>query len=196
MLAAVKAHFGHTEGAAGLTGVALAMGMLTMALAPGVAGLTTLNPYVAAVLPGGRAVGIPRQAAPGCDGGRLAGTSSFGMSGVNAHALLALPSPGGVCGAEGGPDERARRGALACEGVPWAATPHHLCPMPVSLLAGVGVGRGKARFACALASPRLAWLHDHALQGERLSTRVGWGGGEGPSTEWSMLGMLAGLAPP
>ena len=45
-----QACFGHTEGAAGLTGVFLAVGALRNRGAPGVMCLRELNPYVAAAL--------------------------------------------------------------------------------------------------------------------------------------------------
>jgi acyl transferase domain-containing protein len=96
-----KSCFGHTEGAAGLTGLLLAA-MAAAHAAPPVRHLRVVNPYVEAALGdwrarGGRAPALPRQAAPrgwalGGRAGRWAATSSFGMSGVNAHALVA-PAP-------------------------------------------------------------------------------------------------------
>jgi acyl transferase domain-containing protein len=95
-LASVKACFGHTEGAAGLTGALLALQALNAAAAPAVMHLRTPNAYVEAALGDwGRQhalhAHVPRQLAPGqqCPlGSALAGSSSFGMSGVNAHMLL------------------------------------------------------------------------------------------------------------
>ena len=88
-----KACFGHTEGTAGLTGLLLAAASLQQATAPPVMHLRSLNPYVAAALTDwvrqrGAAVRAPRQAAPAAGTGLLAGSSSFGMSGVNAHMLV------------------------------------------------------------------------------------------------------------
>lgn len=94
-LASVKACFGHTEGAAGLTGALLALETLNTASAPGVMHLRTPNTYVEAALADwqkrhARLAHVPRQLAPGQQhSGGLAGSSSFGMSGVNAHVLLA-----------------------------------------------------------------------------------------------------------
>ena len=87
---------GHTEGAAGITGLLLAMGALRHAAAPAVMHLRNTNQYVAAALSdwsrlNGTPASLPRQAAPAVAvpaAAVLSGTSSFGMSGVNAHMLV------------------------------------------------------------------------------------------------------------
>ena len=113
----MQACYGHTEGAAGLTGVFLATEALRHAGAPGIMCLRELNPYVAAALADwrGRSGCSPQlpqastlHCAPSLAGEGLcvceiyrlacsrgyhrpcpaAGTSSFGMSGVNAHMLV------------------------------------------------------------------------------------------------------------
>jgi acyl transferase domain-containing protein len=96
-LASNKSCCGHTEGAAGLTGLLLAASMASQQAAPAIMHLRSMNPYVQTALSdwaargGGRALHLPRQyaagAAPSPQPG-AAGTSSFGMSGVNAHMLV------------------------------------------------------------------------------------------------------------
>ena len=110
-LASAKACYGHTEGAAGLTGALLALQTLGAGSAPAVMHLRTANAYVEAALGDwrrrhARRAHVPRQLAPGQRrrAGGLAGSSSFGMSGVNAHMLLGagahpsqVTSPIGPC---------------------------------------------------------------------------------------------------
>ena len=93
-LASAKACYGHTEGAAGLTGALLAAQTLSSASAPAVMHLRAANAHVESALADwrrrhARLAHAPRQLAPGQQrAGGLAGASSFGMSGVNAHMLL------------------------------------------------------------------------------------------------------------
>jgi acyl transferase domain-containing protein len=87
-----KSCFGHTEGAAGLTGLVAAAGAAHHQSSPAIMHLRTVNPYVESALSGWGdssrlAAHIPRQTAPHMSA-NVSGTSSFGMSGVNAHAML------------------------------------------------------------------------------------------------------------
>ena len=65
----MQACFGHTEGAAGVTGALMAAGALAQHMAPGITNLRNANPYVEAAAAdwrtgGGHAAVFPRQTAP------------------------------------------------------------------------------------------------------------------------------------
>ncbi len=156
---------------AGLAGLLLALGSLAQrSLAP-IVGLRELNPYVASAVKDwrsrqGLAAALPRQlrpmpAAPG-PAGQLAGTSSFGMSGVNAHLLLGPE----VVGAPMAVD------AVAGAVLPWQRQRHWPAPAPLALLlhcsALLSGGKGTApqvAFSCSLKLARLALLRDHVTGG-------------------------------
>eukprot|EP00887_Chlorella_sp_A99_P003340 scaffold26.g3340.t1 len=92
-----KSCYGHTEGAAGLSGLLLAMSAQRQEATAPIMHLRSVSPYVEAALAdwnrrSGAPVHAARQAAAAVlAGGELCGSSSFGMSGVNAHALVKAP---------------------------------------------------------------------------------------------------------
>ena len=101
-LGAVKSLTGHLEGTAGLAGLLQAVAALTQRAAPPLR-YRNINPHVASTLEGagggaggGAAIRLPIGPAPSPDldladeSELFAGTSSFGMSGVNAHAVVRL----------------------------------------------------------------------------------------------------------
>ncbi|MEU6371496.1 type I polyketide synthase, partial [Streptomyces sp. NPDC046931] len=89
LLGAVKSNIGHTEGAAGIAGVIKTVLALRHGEIPGNVHFTEPNPHVDwADLP--FAVPTAPTAWPTtAAGARIAGVSSFGMSGTNAHIVLA-----------------------------------------------------------------------------------------------------------
>jgi hypothetical protein len=91
VIGASKTCFGHTEGTAGMTGSLLALNYLQQHISAPILNLRVLNPYVQPSLVN-NAAHVPRQAAPTMQHSfdSYAGTSSFGMSGVNAHAIFSL----------------------------------------------------------------------------------------------------------
>ncbi len=88
IVGSVKTNLGHTEAVAGLAGLIKAVLALQHGEIPAHLHLTTLSPHVAAI---GGALHIPAQAMawPAREHPRTAGVSSFGLSGTNAHLILA-----------------------------------------------------------------------------------------------------------
>lgn len=163
-LGSAKACFGHTEGAAGLTGALLALQPLARALCPPIMHLCALNPYVTAALGGWARHGpqtltaaLPRLLCPGRPSPGLCGTSSFGMSGVNAHALLAAPTLGQ-------PRSSAAQGLSPV--LTWRRArfwPHALAH--AALAAAAAAATASTVFAMDLRAPALAFLGDCRLAG-------------------------------
>ena len=165
-LASVKSFYGHTEGTAGLTGLLLAACSAQQRLLPPVVNLRGVNPYVGSALAGfggssgsnSSGVAIPRQAAPdaSASAGLVAGTSSFGMSGVNAHMLLS-PAVG------------ARAPTDGTASLPWEQQRYWPVPQQHRLLQVPCLGGGGARFAAAVsATAALGYLWDHTISGRPL----------------------------
>ena len=169
-LGSSKSCYGHTEGTAGLTGVLLATSALGQAALPPIANLRNLNPYVSAALADwqGRlalAAAPSRQKAPaahfadGRSSQPMAGTSSFGMSGVNAHALLSASGQGM---AEAGSSSSAWQRAAY-----WPSPQRHLLLQQAAVRLGSSASR-LLDCAADLSAPGLAWLRDHSVQGRPL----------------------------
>ncbi|MBL8969468.1 MAG: KR domain-containing protein, partial [Myxococcales bacterium] len=87
VLGAVKANLGHTQAAAGVAGVIKTVLALQHAQIPGTPHVTTLNPRIPwselPVTVATAPIPWPAEGPP-----RLAGVSSFGISGTNAHVIL------------------------------------------------------------------------------------------------------------
>jgi acyl transferase domain-containing protein/SAM-dependent methyltransferase len=89
VIGSVKTNIGHTESAAGIAGLIKVVLMMRHGRIPPHLHLRELNPYIASsrsslVVAADGAEWDPPQ-------GRLAGVSSFGLSGTNAHIILAEP---------------------------------------------------------------------------------------------------------
>ena len=152
-IGSVKSVFGHTEGAAGLTGLLLAHAHLVTSCQPSIMHLRGVNPYVQAALQDWRkshsaeAV-IGRQSSPAVEA-KAAGTSSFGMSGINAHIIL---EPGSAHSTEG-----------IREAATWRRTRCWPKAKAFALLQSGRAGSGEAHFVCNLQAARLAYLADHQV---------------------------------
>ncbi|MGP3974370.1 type I polyketide synthase [Streptomyces sp. 8N114] len=90
VLGAVKSNIGHLEAAAGIAGLIKAVLALRHKEIPGNLHFNTLNPRISLA---GTPFEIPRGTVSWTAGEtpRLAGVSSFGMSGTNAHVIVAEP---------------------------------------------------------------------------------------------------------
>ncbi|MCA9491888.1 MAG: acyltransferase domain-containing protein, partial [Myxococcales bacterium] len=85
-LSAVKAHLGHLESAAGVAGVAAALATLADGRVGAHPHLSTPNPRL-------ELDGLRIPTTPDDVGARRVGVSAFGLSGTNAHLILAAPPP-------------------------------------------------------------------------------------------------------
>ena len=164
---------GHTEGTAGMTGALLALTTGQQQHQAPIVNLRDVNPYVNAAFSDWRSrhglIAAPSRqlmpagtCAPGGSNQRtaLAGTSSFGMSGVNAHALVSAQAQ------------------LAMDSVPrtpleWDRSSYWPHPLPHPLLHVATVQPRESRrrmMDCAvdLSAAALAWLYDHQVQGRVL----------------------------
>jgi hypothetical protein len=167
VLGSVKSCYGHTEGAAGLTGLLLAAQAAGQQCAAPVMHLSSMNPYVEAALgdwqkSSGLAAAIPRQQQAAPHAASLAGTSSFGMSGVNAHVIVAAPSeqelrsePAGSAGSTGK--------QLLCSQRLWPL--HQVHPM---LLSALALPQQAAMFSCSLSRPALSYLWQQQTMGRSV----------------------------
>ena len=88
---AVKGHIGHLEGAAGLVGLAKIVTQFETGRIAATLSSTPLNPAVRAAYREIDVVTEPRPWVPAAGFGLVAGVSSFGAGGVNAHVVLAAP---------------------------------------------------------------------------------------------------------
>lgn len=149
-LGSVKANLGHQEAAAGISGLVKALLVLEHGEAPPLAHLREVNPEVDL---SGTRLTLPTSPVPLPAGDRrLAGVSSFGFGGANAHVVLA------------GPDEvpDPDRGAAGGEPLPGRLVLPLSARSPEALaeLAGRyadrlrGVGAAEAERVCAAAARR------------------------------------------
>lgn len=151
----VKSFYGHTEGAAGLTGALYAMKCVSQASMPPVLTLRDVNPYVASAIDRceGRKASIPRISAAMASA-ELAGTSSFGMSGINAHIVLSAE-----CG---------NRGTDFANQTPvWLRRQYWPIPITASHRGQslIMVGRD-ALFLTDLRAGSMAFMSDHTIRGK------------------------------
>ncbi|MEP7311633.1 MAG: beta-ketoacyl synthase N-terminal-like domain-containing protein [Pseudomonadota bacterium] len=93
LIGSLKTNMGHLEAAAGIAGVVKAVLVLQRRQIPPHLNLDQPNPYIDW---SGMPIAVPTEVTPwsAVDGPRLAGVSSFGFSGTNAHVILEeAPAP-------------------------------------------------------------------------------------------------------
>lgn len=183
-LASAKACFGHTEGTAGIHGALAAILGLQRQTAPPVMHARTLNPYVASALVEWQEKhlvnpNIPREERSWSRSvGTLAGCSSFGMSGTNAHGLFSVADS-----FTHRTDHQTTTTSTAIEvensnsasSLLW----HHSRYWPLApsnhMLASNYFDRssGICKFLVPLASPQLAFLIDHIIQNTPIMPGAG-----------------------
>ena len=169
---------GHTEGTAGMTGALLALTTGQQQHQAPIVSLRDVNPYVNAAFSDWRSrhglIAAPSRqlmpagtCAPSGSNQRtaLAGTSSFGMSGVNAHALVSAQAQ------------------LAMDSVPrtpleWDRSSHWPHPLPHPLLRA-GSAQGYIMYELALGSAGLAYVWEHQVCQKEIL-----GPGTGPTDLW------------
>lgn len=106
-IGSVKTNIGHTEAAAGIAGLIKTVLMLQHDEIPPHLHLRELNPHLGSLIEG---ISIPTENTPWprTDQPRIAGVSSFGLSGTNAHVIVSDPpatpaAPDGSGSANDGP---------------------------------------------------------------------------------------------
>ncbi|GHD52872.1 polyketide synthase [Thalassobaculum fulvum] len=132
VVGSVKANLGHLEAAAGIAGLIKAIGVVRRRRVPPVLHLKTLNPHIQ---PGACPLEVPSAPATLPDGATVAGVSSFGFSGTNAHLVV-----------EAAPAEE-----------PAAVAGRPVEVLPLSARSPEALGELAAAVA---ASPALAWFGD------------------------------------
>ncbi|KAK9834736.1 hypothetical protein WJX74_008822 [Apatococcus lobatus] len=161
-LGSVKACYGHTEGAAGVTGALLAIAAAAHCQQAPIVNLRSMNPYVSSALEawGAGASCAPAAAratapAAACNG-QMSGTSSFGMSGVNAHVLVSAPDWCAVQTSAAQPLPLAKSHF-------WAGPFQHILVHPATQQHAL-----QFRFNAQISSASLAFLRDHQVLGRAL----------------------------
>lgn len=145
-----------------MTGALLAHGHLGHRMQPAIMHMRQLNAHVEAALRDwmrSRGASIPRQNAPAVTNAASAGTSSFGMSGINAHLVLAAA----------GDAEHSSASQLPAA-IPWQRSRCWPLHQAHGLLQwALKASNGALQLACSPAMARLACLR--GFQVSRLTPR-------------------------
>ena len=169
-LCAPKSHYGHSEGAAGVAGILASIGHLARLESAPIKHLRFMNPFVASALDGASLT------APGASRERIAtpvlsdaGTSSFGMSGVNAHMLLRPVKLNENISARRINTDSLR---VKCYYRRASRFGYFPCPHPLLFACNIGKTYGVA-YHCCLNDVRLEFMRDHCVMGHVLFPAAG-----------------------
>ena len=171
LLNAPKTHYGHTEGAAGIAGIFSALGYIESSEVAPIKHLRTLNLFVATAISNSvhfsetslnvNASRSHASATMASNRMRIAGTSSFGMSGVNAHASVAR-IPGSVTKTDA-TDATGRNSKFIR-----FAKRFSYFPRPNQSLMRWSIEEDVESFHICLNTPRVAFIFDHIVAGRPL----------------------------
>ena len=165
-LGSPKSAVGHTEGSAGLTNALSAIVSASQRRIDALHNLRELNPLLHGDISGY----VPRQAGPALSGAPAAtqhvtGCSSFGMSGVNSHAILHCAT-GDVTLHPTHPSHVYIRNVLVMP------SPDHNVLIPAAVKAGNRPNQPRSlviwQFIPSMDEARIAWMSDHLIKGSPI----------------------------
>jgi acyl transferase domain-containing protein len=157
VVTSVKPNIGHLEAGAGIANLIAAVLAIHHREAPGIVNLERLNPYMNLE---GFAVLFPKEPTrlEGSEDGRLlAGLSSFGFGGTNAHAILEGSSGYSMS------ELASTKGLFEREAFPWR-TPSH--PMIQLRVGEDKSGKDAMGYGCRMGGRLGRLLEDHVVKGQ------------------------------
>ncbi len=182
-LGTVKTNIGHTEGAAGIAGLIKAVLAVHHAIIPPNLHFTSVNPAIDLAALN---AAVPTEPAEWPAGVRVAGVSSFGLSGTNAHVVLAEAPPASVEALPARPAEVYPLSAATPSALARMAERHaaSLTGDPAGFAAAahtVRVGRAALRHRLAVVAADAAQAAALLAAGSRGEVRDGIWQGEAPA---------------
>ena len=170
LLLACKTCVGHTESAAGITGLIMTLSTVERKMAHSILHLRSINVHLEKMLISKKSSNavttpcytLPRQSAArsslhGIQNGNPIGTSSFAYQGTNAHVLMTSP------------DSASHQYALSFQTVLYQSHRYWILPLTHSLMSHVELRNDAGSHIICMASklerPVLDWICDHQVMG-------------------------------
>ena len=173
-LSAVKSCVGHSEAAAGLSGILQLFGPLLMGSHSPLLHLRDVNPLVANVLDtqaekGGKVVQLPRYSSAQCadvasDVQGVYGVSGFAFQGTNAHALLSPPSGSSLVSM----NHQDRKPVSTWDGVRCWIVSHKRSLLVEEFVVSSGSASTVLVETCLSGHPLLSGLHEYDVCGRQV----------------------------